>query len=134
VWARFEKLEEDSVFEMEVSGKVADPYKRYGRLYFTLQGRPLELMVDQNLRLAGNPEYADYLFLPFKEATNGKQTYGGGRYLDLRIPESDSVLIDFNRAYNPYCAYSYKWSCPIPPRENWLDIPILAGEKALYPN
>jgi uncharacterized protein (DUF1684 family) len=74
--------------------------------------------------------YVDYLFLPFSDATNGNETYSGGRYIDLRIPTSDSVLIDFNKAYNPYCAYNPKYSCPIVPKQNRLPIPVRAGVKA----
>jgi uncharacterized protein (DUF1684 family) len=69
------------------------------------------------------------LFLPFRDATSGTATYGAGRYLDLEPNEDGTLTIDFNLAYNPSCVYSDGWSCPIPPRENWLDIPIEAGEK-----
>jgi len=67
------------------------------------------------------------LFLPFRDATSGKETYGAGRYLDLDV-RGDEVLIDFNYAYTPNCAYSADWSCPLPPAENWLEVPIRAGE------
>jgi uncharacterized protein (DUF1684 family) len=70
------------------------------------------------------------LFLPFKDATSGVSTYGGGRYLDLDPSQDGTVTIDFNLAYNPLCVYSDGYSCPIPPRENWLDIAIEAGEKS----
>ena len=73
--------------------------------------------------------YENYLFIPFRDITSGDETYGGGRYLDFRIPETDSVTIDFNLSYNPYCAYNHKYSCPIPPAENSLPVKILAGEK-----
>ncbi|MFN3266959.1 MAG: DUF1684 domain-containing protein [Deinococcales bacterium] len=68
------------------------------------------------------------LFIPFRDATSGSETYGSGRYLEARL-HNGTVELDFNLAYNPYCAYSDGWSCPIPPLENWLKIPILAGEK-----
>ena len=71
----------------------------------------------------------DHLFLPFTDNTNGVETYGGGRYIDLKIPAGNTINIDFNKAYNPYCAYSDKYSCPIPPPENHLDIEIKAGIK-----
>ena len=74
-------------------------------------------------------EYEDYLFLPFTDKTNGDSSYGGGRYLDLKLPEGDSIIIDFNQAYNPYCAYNDKYSCPVPPKSNNLDIEVLAGVK-----
>ena len=71
----------------------------------------------------------DYLFLPFLDDTNGEESYGGGRYIDLRIPETDTITIDFNRAYNPLCVYNEKFSCPIVPRVNYLPIQIKAGVK-----
>jgi len=69
------------------------------------------------------------LFLPFRDATSGESTYGGGRYLDLQPDDEDHVTVDFNLAYSPYCAYNSSYSCALPPAENWLDIPIEAGEK-----
>jgi len=77
-------------------------------------------------------EYEALLFLPFNDTTNGADSYGGGRYIDLKIPseESKTIRIDFNKSYNPYCAYNAKYSCPIPPKENDLPIAILAGVKA----
>ena len=76
------------------------------------------------------PEYADLLFVPFKDATNGAETYGGGRYIDVKTPKGNKVILDFNLAYNPSCAYgSDRYSCPIPPKKNFLKIPIKAGEK-----
>ena len=74
--------------------------------------------------------FEDYLFLPFLDDTNGEESYGGGRYIDLKIPEGDQMTIDFNTAYNPYCAYDAKYSCPIVPRENYMDVEVRAGVKA----
>ena len=74
-------------------------------------------------------EYAGFLFLPFKDLTNGKETYGGGRFMDILIPDTDKIILDFNKAYNPYCAFSHRYSCPLPPFENWLKTEIPAGEK-----
>ena len=71
--------------------------------------------------------YQDYLFLPFLDDTNGESTYGGGRYIDLRIPEGNLIIIDFNKAYNPLCAYNEKYSCPIVPRLNYLSTEVKAG-------
>ena len=73
--------------------------------------------------------FEDYLFIPFRDGTSRIETYGGGRYLDVRIPDGKELLIDFNLAYNPYCAYSHRYSCPIPPVVNTLDVKIIAGEK-----
>ena len=80
-----------------------------------------------------DPEYIDYLFLPFTDNSNGEESYTGGRYLDLQIPENDKIILDFNQAYNPYCAYSGRYSCPIPPSENHISFPVLAGVKAFHP-
>ncbi len=102
----------------------------YGIAQFELKGNRFELEIYQNEELMQQEGYADYLFLPFTDRTNGEQTYGGGRYIDLRIPQGDSIVIDFNRAYNPYCTYNKKYSCPIVPAVNALDIAILAGVKA----
>ena len=72
------------------------------------------------------------MFLPFTDAGNGDESYGGGRYIELRIPEKDTIIIDFNKAYNPYCAYNHKYSCPIPPIENNIPIEIKAGVKKYH--
>ena len=69
------------------------------------------------------------IFIPFRDATSGKETYGAARYLDLEVEHNDEYVVDFNYAYNPYCAYSEEYVCPLPPRENWLAVPIRAGEK-----
>ncbi|NAS11188.1 DUF1684 domain-containing protein [Flavobacteriaceae bacterium R33] len=102
----------------------------YGIALFYLKGEWHELEIYQTRELMQEEGYEDYLFLPFLDLTNGKETYAGGRYLDLRIPQGDSLIIDFNRAYNPYCAYNPKYSCPIVPRVNALNIPVTAGVKA----
>lgn len=118
-------------FQMKTTTDRKSIYVKYGELHFSIGGKAYELNVYQSQRLRADPAYADYLFVPFTDLTNGKSTYPGGRYLDLRIPESDSVLLDFNRAYNPYCAYNKKYSCPVPPEENHLDISIKAGVKTV---
>lgn len=110
------------------SGKIKN-YSVYGKLEFYLHSKLYSLMVYQSESLKENPEYADYLFLPFTDETSGITTYGGGRYIDLRIPATDSIKLDFNRAYNPYCAYATGYSCPIPPKENHLPLQIKAGVK-----
>jgi len=76
--------------------------------------------------------FEDYLFLPFSDTTNGNETYIGGRYIDCRIQKDLEWTIDFNKAYNPYCAYNYKYSCPIVPMENDLPIAIIAGVKKFH--
>ena len=84
------------------------------------------------MALRKKKEYKDYLFIPFRDGTSRMETYGGGRYLDLRIPKGKTILVDFNLAYNPYCAYSHRYSCPIPPEINTLNVRILAGEKTPF--
>jgi len=76
------------------------------------------------------PAYADHLFLPFKDATNGEESYGGGRYIDLKASsiKDDKMAVDFNKTYNPWCAYSDGYNCPIPPIANHLDASLMAGE------
>ncbi len=128
ITARFKK-KKGRKFEMPTSTDRLPVYRRYGYLYFTIDSVQHRLTVYQNMALSKREGFEDYLFIPFRDATKGQETYGGGRYLDVRIPDSKEILIDFNQAYNPYCAYSHRYSCPIPPQENTLDIPIRAGEK-----
>ncbi len=101
----------------------------YAKVKFELKGKPFMLEVYQNSELMKKEGYGDYLFLPFTDLTNGEETYGGGRYMDLRIPKGDKITLDFNKAYNPYCAYNKKYSCPLVPAINHLDTKILAGVK-----
>ena len=106
----------------------------FGIATFQLNGVDYELEVYRGLDLITTPGYEDYLFLPFLDLTNGSDTYGGGRYLDLRIPQGDTLVIDFNRAYNPYCVYNKKFSCPLVPRQNFMNTRVRAGEKDFVPN
>ena len=101
----------------------------YGIAHFELNGNKYELEVYQTIELMDQEEYIDYLFLPFLDNTNGEETYGGGRYIDLKIPEGNTLLIDFNKAYNPYCVYNKKYSCPLVPRQNYLNTRVMAGVK-----
>ena len=105
-------------------------YVKYGEITFTLKGKPHKLNVYQNQDLVKKEGYENYLFLPFLDDTNGDTTYGGGRYIDTRQPEGNTMIVDFNTAYNPYCAYNERYSCPIVPRENYLETKIKAGVKA----
>jgi len=127
VKANFVRTPAEAPFLMPTTTDRMPVYVKYGELYFSLNGKDFKLNVFQNRELISDPEYYDYLFLPFTDLTNGETTYTGGRYLDLRIPEDDSILLDFNKAYNPYCAYSGEYSCPIPPSENNLKIVVKAG-------
>ena len=112
---------------------VQKEFVSYGELSFELAGGTHTLTVYKSLQLLRIPLYKDYLFLPFRDESSGWDTYGGGRYLDLNIPEGSEMILDFNLAYNPNCVYSDGWSCPIPPAENTLSISIEAGEKN-YPH
>jgi uncharacterized protein (DUF1684 family) len=132
VEATFTRTKDAESFDMATYSGITKPYVKYGTLSFELDGNEVELAVYQSLRLIRMPMYRDYLFLPFKDATNGALTYGGGRYLDLKASDivDGKVQIDLNKVYNPYCAYSDGYNCPIPPQENHLTIEVLAGEKA----
>ena len=130
VKAKLVKIENAVPFEIPTSSGRTKKFREFGKAYFTLNGAEQVLTVYQSLALLDDPEYQDYLFLPFKDETNGKDTYGGGRYLDLRIPQNDELIIDFNKAYHPFCAYNATdYSCPIVPQNNWLQLPIEAGVK-----
>lgn len=124
------KAREGKAFKMKTSTDRLPTYQAVGRLSFVLDGKKLKLSVYRNPELSARPEYANYLFVPFTDLTNGESTYGGGRYLDLEGPLGATVELDFNKAYNPYCAYGGKYSCPIPPAENHLPVAVEAGVKA----
>jgi uncharacterized protein len=129
VQAKFVRTPNSQAFGMPTNTERRPVYEKYGEAHFQLKGENLVLNIYQNHELREKPEYKDYLFLPFADATNGHESYSGGRYMDMSIPEGDSVIIDFNKAYNPYCAYNEKYSCPLIPKENTLDIRIEAGVK-----
>jgi len=129
VKAKFVRTPNSQAFGMPTNTERRPVYEKYGEAHFQLKGENLVLNIYQNHELREKPEYKDYLFLPFADATNGHESYSGGRYMDMSIPEGDSVIIDFNKAYNPYCAYNEKYSCPLIPKENTLDIRIEAGVK-----
>lgn len=116
-------------FKMPTSTERLPVYRRYGYVDFVVNGDSCRLEVYQNMALRKQEEYKDYLFIPFRDLTSGESTYGGGRYLDTRIPATSALLLDFNLCYNPYCAYSHRYSCPIPPEVNFLKVLLSAGEK-----
>lgn len=132
VEAIFIRTKKEKSFKMKTTTSRTPIYKKYGELHFSIDGKELKLNVYQNVDLKKKPGYEDYLFLPFSDLTCGKDSYIGGRYIDMRIPKSEKVIIDFNQAYNPYCAYNYEYSCPIVPLENDLDIEINAGVKKFH--
>jgi uncharacterized protein len=130
----FEAITDTVGFIMKTSGSISKKHYRYGKLHFTINRTEQELTIYQSDKLMNTPEYADYLFVPFTDATTGDETYGSGRYLDLRLGDikNNTVLLDFNKCYNPYCAYTSGYNCPIPPKENRLSIAIKAGEKVSF--
>ena len=132
VEAKFVRTPKEKVFKMKTSTTRLPEYKKYGELFFQIDGKSFKLNVYQNIELSKKEGYEDYLFLPFSDLTCGKESYIGGRYIDMRIPKTNTVTIDFNKAYNPYCAYNHNYSCPIVPLENDLGIEILAGVKKFH--
>lgn len=131
VTAKVTLLEGEKAFKMPTYAGTTAEYIRYAKLDFDLNGKPTQLTLYKNVALSANPAYKDYLFLPFTDQTNNKETYGGGRYIDLKSGDiaNGSIELDFNKAYNPYCAYSDGYRCPIPPEENDLALAIKAGEQ-----
>ncbi|SRR5579875_1543681 len=129
--ARVEPVPEGETVHMATSDGAARPFVKAAILHFTIDGQNYQLTGYQSAEDAGDEGAA--LFIPFRDALSGKETYGAGRYLDVQ-PEraEDGTLIatlDFNLAYNPYCAYNDHYSCPITPAENTLPIAIYAGER-----
>ena len=109
--------------EMQTSTGDVQVYTRYARFNFTVEGQPAELTIYQA---------DDGFFLPFVDSLANKETYGAGRYLEPETHDGLHFRIDFNLAYNPYCAYNERWSCPLTPFENRLKVPIRAGEKMFH--
>ena len=117
-----QSIELREVIRMQTSTGAVAEYIRYGTFNFDVAGQKAELTI------YSSPDGQGGFFLPFTDSTSGKETYGAGRYLDLERLPNGAFYIDFNLAYNPYCAYNEMWSCPIPPAENRLTVPIKAGE------
>lgn len=130
VKATLTRTPDEKPFKMKTTTNRLPEYVKYGQVKFQIRDEWFTLDIYQNLGLMEEEGYEDYLFLPFLDHTNGNESYAGGRYVEARIPSGDELLIDFNQAYNPYCAYNEKYSCPIVPRDNYLDIEIRAGVKA----
>ncbi|NGY38852.1 DUF1684 domain-containing protein [Flavobacterium sp. XN-5] len=132
VTAKFVRTKKEKPFEMKTTGERTPLYVKYGEAHFTLEGKKLKLNIYRNIALSEKQEYKDYLFLPFSDLTCGKESYIGGKYIDFKIPKGKTIVIDFNTSYNPYCAYNHKYSCPIVPLENDLDVEIKAGVKKFH--
>ena len=131
VLAAFEKINDVQGFQMPTSANQMQQYFKYGKISFKIKDSSYRLFVYQSKDLMFTKEYSNYLFIPFTDATNGIETYEGGRYIDISTRDiaNNKVLIDFNKAYNPYCSYAAGYSCPVPPKENALKVSINAGEK-----
>ncbi len=125
VQAQLEKLADDSIYAFRTTKKTMRHMKKYAVLKFQINDKPLKMIALRGL----DPLTSAMLFVPFTDETSGAETYGAGRYLDLPIPKTDRMTLDFNMAYNPYCAYNQHYECPLPPAENHLNIRIEAGEK-----
>lgn len=118
-------------FDMPTYSGKKKLYRQYGLLSFKINNKACSLQVLQSQTLIKDVRYKDHLFVPFTDKTTYEETYGGGRYLDLLMTDINNgrVILDFNKAYNPYCAYADGYNCPIPPSENRLPVAIKAGEK-----
>jgi uncharacterized protein (DUF1684 family) len=120
-------VEEKKTVTLATSDGLEKRYLPYGYAEFSLQGEDCRLLI---LEIMDMGPFRGTLFLAFADATSAKESYGAGRYLDIKkVPGSTSLILDFNKAYNPYCAYNENFSCPFPPTENLLQVAITAGEK-----
>ncbi len=120
---RPEPFERPELIAMQTSTGETAIYERWARAHFEVDGAPAALTIYRD------PE-SGALFAPFRDATSGDESYGAGRYVEPEQAPDGNVLLNFNYAYNPYCAYSERWSCPLPPEENRLAVPIRAGERS----
>jgi uncharacterized protein (DUF1684 family) len=132
VVAQFVRTEDEKPFGMPTSTARKPLYVKYGEAHFQLEGKELKLNIYQNIEFSKKEEYKNDLFLPFSDLTSGKESYIGGKYIDLKIPAGNTIVIDFNLSYNPYCAYNYKYSCPKVPLENDLAVEVKAGVKKFH--
>jgi uncharacterized protein (DUF1684 family) len=121
--ARFEIIKNAVPYPIQMTKSDPENYVKFGYAIFKYQGKEYKMLV---LHKPGDK----FLFLPFKDASNGKTTYEGGRYINnVAFPKTDEIILDFNYATNPYCVYNPDYTCPIPPKENKLDFPVEVGEK-----
>lgn len=126
VRANLERIQSPSRISTQNSDGTSSLYVKFAYASFKLDGQPFKLLI---LKPAGFGALPNTYLTAFADETSGHTSYGGGRYLDLEIGKSDNIEMDFNLAYNPYCAYVKEYSCPLPPAENVLPIAINAGEK-----
>ncbi len=130
--ASIEIIPDSPYFEMVTTTDRRPYYREFGILTFILEEKELQLTLYQSLEEYEDPQYEDLLFLPFTDKTSGEKSYGGGRYMDIfesNITTNNSIKLNFNNTYNPYCAYNDEYSCPLTPRKNHLAIAINAGVK-----
>ncbi len=128
--AKLVSIENKKVLVLPTSDNLEKKYLEYAFAEFGLNGEPCKLLI---LEIMEEGPYRGTLFLAFADATSANETYGAGRYLDVKkVPGASSIILDFNQSYNPYCAYSEKYSCPFPPQENVLKIAVRAGEKKYH--
>lgn len=122
---------ESDPFQIKTNSGKEKTFRQYAWAHFQIGDEKFKLAIYQNLRLLNMPLYRELLFIPFKDYTNGDKTYGGGRYIDLSLTDikDNKIEIDFNKCYNPYCAFSSGYNCPVPPIDNHLPTKITAGEK-----
>lgn len=128
VKAKLIRDQNPEIIDFATSSGHARPFSTFGKAVFTLDGKTYTLMLYQDLNNLKSSENQHELFLPFRDLTNGTVTYGGGKYIDLIIPKGNTIILDFNQSYQPYCAYNaYNYSCPIVPEVNILNTKIEAG-------
>ncbi len=128
VTATLSKPKEPQIITVNTTTSDKRKYLPYAIAQFKINEIPFELTIYESVSEGFDPLYRPHLFLPFTDLTNGKTSYESGRYLDIKKVRGDELILDFNKAYSPYCAYDEDYSCPIPPKENQLDIAIKAGE------
>jgi uncharacterized protein len=128
VESAFERTSGDKTFQMATFNGKTLPFRRYGVFHFQLGGASRSLAAYQRMDLPETER--QWVLIPFRDETNGHETYGGGRYLQVDLPIGSATTLDFNRAFNPLCAYDSKFTCPIPPADNALKVSIPAGEKS----
>ena len=132
VTAKLVKEKNPVIFGMATTTTRKPLYVKYGTITFTLDGKKQSLPIYQNKDFGRAPQYKNHLFLPFTDKTSGDGSYGGGRYIDVLTTDEKpdgTIIIDFNKSYNPYCAYNSKYSCPLTPKENTVTIALKAGVK-----
>ncbi len=127
VTADYQVLPNPDTVKMPMTTGATEPYLRFGKATFNLEGQRVSLTLFLKVKAADST-----FFVPFSDKTNGQNTYEGGRFLDIPKPAADenTITLDFNKAYNPFCVYNYNYACPIPPAENRLPIAVTAGEKS----